>query len=351
MSVPIWLDCDPGHDDALALALCAYSPEVDFLGVSTVAGNQTVAKTTRNALNFLTLIGADHVPVHPGAAKPLVRPSRICSEIHGSTGLDGIDWNPVEQLRHARGREASPVAAVPAMVAAVRAYRATHPDAAVNIVATGCLTNVAALLTLHPELARAGAIRVTIMGGASGVRGNTKALAEYNIEIDPEAAAVVFNAAKPVSHGGYGLYLAMVPLDVTHTALATPAVTGAIRAACEAAANPQGPAATQQFADRLLALMTFFTDTYRDVFRFASPPVHDPCAVFHVLNPAAFQTRFLGVEIETAGTFTAGATCVDFYGFCGYVPNVHVAEAMDVPRFWDKMTAALAAAAAKTPSA
>src|SRR6059058_6066207 len=193
MTAPIFLDCDPGHDDAIALLLALASPEVELHGVTTVAGNQTVEKTTANAIRVLELVGREDVPVARGAGRPLVREPFVAAYVHGESGLDGPDLPP------ARGR---PVAEHAVELLAERV-------AGTTLVATGPLTNVALLLALHPE---ARPERIVSMGGAIA-EGNVTPAAEFNVWADPEAAARVFAS---------GIDMTMVGLDVTHRALFTP---------------------------------------------------------------------------------------------------------------------------------
>lgn len=200
----LWLDCDPGHDDALALILAACSPSLSTLvGVSTTFGNTTVANATRNALRVLHAAGVAGVPVHRGAAKPLVRAAVHCPEIHGHSGLDGPELDDGVQ-------EPSAVPAVLAMHAALSAGEVT-------LVATGPLTNVALLLSVYPDLIPT--LRVVWMGGSLGT-GNTGAVAEFNAQLDPEACRCVFEAGVRE--------LVMIPLGVTHSVLVRPAVLDAI---------------------------------------------------------------------------------------------------------------------------
>src|SRR3954454_19667820 len=206
MPTPVIIDCDPGHDDAMALLLALASPELEVAAGTTVAGNQTLEKVTANAIRVLDVAGADHVPVAAGAERPLVHPARVAAEVHGETGLDGPDLPPPS-------RAPEPGHAVELMARLLR----ERPHVLVPI---GPLSNVALLLALHPELA--GRIeRVVLMGGAVA-EGNVTAAAEFNIWVDPEAAARVFAS---------GLDVTMVGLDVTHRALLTDAHAARLRAA------------------------------------------------------------------------------------------------------------------------
>ena len=263
--LPVWLDCDPGHDDALAIMLAAYTPGITLLGVSTVHGNQTLAKTTLNARRVLAMAGVTGLRVAPGAAKPLLRPPRACPEIHGDSGLDGPDLSSYDAVADASQQQ-------PAIVQMHAALREAGERA--TLVCTGALTNAALLLSVYPELAAT--VRVVFMGGA--VRGgNTGAVAEFNIQLDPEAAAVVLDS---------GAHVTMVPLDVTHTALVTPDVLRCIRA------GPDGNASNSRFRRIVGELLTYFAASYRAVFAFDSPPLHDPVrALQHFLAIACCPRR------------------------------------------------------------
>src|ERR671937_272810 len=199
MSLRLLMDCDPGHDDAIALLLALASSEVELLGISTVAGNQTVEKTTANALRILELAGRGEIPVAAGAPRPLVREPFVAAHVHGETGLDGPDLPPPQ------GR---PLDAHAVDFLAERILAAPGPP---TLVPTGPLTNVALLLARHPDVA-ARLERIVLMGGAIA-EGNVTPAAEFNIWVDPEAAARVFAS---------GLDVTMVGLDVTHKALFGP---------------------------------------------------------------------------------------------------------------------------------
>lgn len=194
----VWLDCDPGHDDAMAIILAGYAPELSLLGISTVGGNQTLEKTTYNALLIAHAAGLEHLDVVPGQPFPLMLPNLICPEIHGETGLDGVTL-PVPRKQ--------PLAKKGVLHLAEMLAAAPEP---VTLIFTGRLTNAALLLTLFPEL-KPRIAEFVLMGGAIGL-GNTHPCAEFNIQTDPEAAKVVFDS---------GLRVVMVPLEVTHTALVT----------------------------------------------------------------------------------------------------------------------------------
>lgn len=312
--IPVWLDCDPGHDDAFAILLAAYSPALELLGISTVGGNQTLEKTTANALKIVHIAGLDHVQVVAGAPKPLLRPAKICGEIHGDSGLDGPDLlvGP---------RTAVDAKAVNAMYTAIAEHTGRR---IVTLICTGALTNAALLLSVYPELVPH--IRIVLMGGAMGI-GNTGPVQEFNIQVDPEAAAVVFESGAEVT---------MVPLEVTHTALVTPAVLERI-------------GAHTKFRRLMCELLLFFRDSYRRVFDFEYPPLHDPCAVAYVIAPHLFECKRYRVDIETRSALSAGQTVVDVWGQSGKAPNATVTLKMDVDAFWEMMLEAIGKADARSP--
>ncbi|GAA4872720.1 nucleoside hydrolase [Saccharopolyspora cebuensis] len=307
MPEKIILDCDPGHDDAIALLLAHGSPDIELLAVTTVVGNQTLAKVTRNALAVARIAGITDVPFAAGADRPLVRRIEVADDIHGETGLDGPDLpEPALELddRHA----------VDLIIDTVLA----HEPGTVTLVPTGGLTNIALAARREPRIVER-VKKVVLMGGGVHV-GNRTAVAEFNIFIDPEAADVVFSA---------GWDVVMVGLDLTHQALATPEVAARI------AAVGTGPAA---FVGELLE---FFGRTYRDVQGFDAPPVHDPCAVAHVIDPSIVRAVPAPIEVETAGARTLGMTVADLRGPAPVGCRTSAAMELDHARFWDLVVDAL----------
>ena len=304
MAEPVIIDCDPGHDDALALLLAAGDPRLRLLGVTTVAGNQTLDKTTRNALRILALAGAVDVPVAAGSDRPLVGELTVAEDIHGSSGLDGPELD---------GPDLDVPVGEVAGVHAVELMRRLiiGGDAPVTLIATGPLTNVALLLRSHPEVVPR-VRRVVFMGGSTE-RGNTTPYGEFNIVTDPEAADIVLRSGLPTT---------MIGLNVTHQALATDEVIAEFRG--------MGTRLGVICAE----LMTFFASTYRRVFGFEHPPVHDPIAVAAVLEPAMVRTVAVPVAVELAGAYTRGATVVDLHRRTGNAPNADVAVGLDVDAFW-----------------
>ena len=304
---PVILDCDPGHDDALAILLACASPELDVLAVTTVGGNAGLANTTRNALRVLTLIGRADVPVAAGSDRPLLREPLVQPDFHGESGLDGADLpEPAFAAR--------PEAAIELMASLVRS--AGSP---VTLIPTGPLTNIALFLRAFPALHdRIGAI--SLMGGSLGV-GNTTASAEFNIWQDPEAAAIVFDAGIPILMAG---------LDVTHRALVLPPDVARLQAL--------GTRTGLVFAD----LMRFFAIHHRARYGWAGPPIHDAVAVAVLVAPWLISRRRLRVDIVTGDGLTRGRTVGDEEGRSGRPVNVEVGVDLDRERFMDLVIDAVA---------
>jgi len=302
----VLLDCDPGHDDAIAILLAAASPALELVGITTVAGNQTLEKTTLNARRVCSVAGIVDVPIAAGCDRPLAREPVVAADIHGASGLDGVDWpEPTVSLDPRHG--------VDLIVEAARSG-----DGPLTLIAVGPLTNVATALRRSPEIA--GRIeRLSIMGGAIGL-GNTTPSAEFNIHFDPEAAEEVFRAGIPIT---------LVPLEVTHLALATESVLARIAAL-------DTPVARMS-----VALMRFFAQTYLRVFGFEAPAVHDPCAVAAVIDPAIVPARRMNVAIDTESSLSLGRTVCDVHAKTGRKPNADVGVDLDVDRLWDEMIVAL----------
>jgi purine nucleosidase len=304
---PIILDCDPGHDDAIAILLAAASPAIELVAITTVAGNQTLEKTTLNARRVCSVAGIRGIPIAAGSRAPSTRPLRVARSIHGATGLDGPTF------------AAPSVAADPRHAVALILETASKRDD-LTLVATGPLTNVAAALAREPRVAER-LREIVFMGGAVGL-GNWTPAAEFNVWADPEAADAVLRSGVPVT---------MIPLEVTHHALATPEVMARI----DAIDTPVSAMAGE--------LMRFFARTYWRVFGFAAPAVHDPCAVAWVIDGGTTVTaRRMHVAVETSSTLCDGRTVCDVYGTTGHAPNVEVGVDLDADRYWTLVVEAIA---------
>ena len=307
MPKKIILDCDPGHDDAIAMLLAWGNPEIDLVGVTTVMGNQTIEKVTRNALAVARVAGITGVPFARGAHRPLVREAQVAEAIHGSSGLDGPvlpEPTVILDRRHA-------------VEFIIETVMASEPGE-ITLVPTGPLTNIALAVRVEPRIATR-VREVVLMGGGVNV-GNWSATSEFNIVADPEAAHIVFDESWPVT---------MVGLDVTHQALATPSVASAIEAV------GTGPA---RFVGELL---DFFANAYRGEQGFESPPVHDPCAVAYVIDPSVLTTVSVPLRVELSGALTLGMTVADFRAPAPPDCTTRVARSLDHGRFWALVVDAL----------
>ena len=296
----IILDCDPGHDDAIAILLAHGNPEIDLLAVTTVVGNQTLEKVTRNALAVAEIAGIVGVPFAAGCPRPLVRTIEVAADIHGESGMDG----PVlpTSSRELDGRHAVDLI--------IDTIMASEPGE-VTLVPTGGLTNIALAARKEPRIVPR-VREVVLMGGGFHV-GNWSATAEFNIIIDPEAAHIVFNESWP---------LTMVGLDLTHQALATPEVRARIEAI---------DTTPSRFVGELL---DFFATTYLEAQGFVHPPVHDPCAVAYVIDPTVMTVRKTPLDVELTGTLTLGMTVADFRAPAPDDCTTQVAVDLDTEKFW-----------------
>jgi inosine-uridine nucleoside N-ribohydrolase len=297
----IILDCDPGHDDAIALLLALASPEVELLGVTTVAGNQTLEKTTANAIRVLEFAGRTEIPVAAGADRPLAREPYVAKYVHGDTGLDGPDLPPAQGSpldEHAvdfLGRHA----------------------AGATLVAVGPLTNVALMLARHPDARPA---RVVLMGGSIGL-GNVTPAAEFNIWADPEAAARVFDS---------GLDVTMIGLDVTHEALMTKADADRLRT-------------TGRTGTLVAELWEFYNRFHSRTYGFDGSPIHDAVALAHVFRPDLVATEHRHVAIECGSDLTRGRTVVDLWRRTDNEPNANVGVGIDGRAFIELLLERIAA--------
>ena len=307
MSIPVIVDCDPGHDDVFALWFAAGHPSLDLLAVTTVGGNAPLEHTTRNARIALSVAGVTDVPVAAGAAEPLVRPLHTAEWIHGENGLGGPELpEPTVPLDRRSATE-------------LIADTLAASEEPVAIIATGPITNVAVLLRDRPELS--GRIREIVWMGGSTERGNVTPYAEFNAWVDPQALDLVVRS---------GVRFTMVGLNVTHRAL----VTAAVRERLAAVGT-----ATAAFGDELLE---FFCGTNDEVFGMPDGPLHDPVAVAVLADPDIVQRVHTRLDVELVGTETVGATSVDFDGMLRREPNAWVATGLDVERFWNAVEEALA---------
>ena len=294
---PIILDCDPGHDDAIALLLAVASPELELVGVTTVSGNQTLDKTTANALRVLEFAGRSDIPVYAGADKPFVRKRDVAAHVHGESGLDGPDLPPpsraVEQQH-----------AVDYLADEIR-----RRNGKVTLVPTGPLTNIGLLFSLHPD---ARPERIVLMGGSIG-EGNRTPAAEFNIWADPEAAQRVFVE---------GLDTTMVGLDVTHRALIKDEHTERMRSA-------------GRVGSMVAELMDFYGRFHKSRYPdLDGSPMHDPVCVAHLIDPTLMEVHDAFIEVDCSTGPSWGRTNVDWRNREHFGdPNAKVGLSIDGDRF------------------
>ena len=294
---PVVIDCDPGHDDAIALLLALASPEIELLGVTTVHGNQTLEKTTTNALRVLELAGRADIPVAAGAERPLVRDLIVASHVHGESGLDGPALPPASH--RPIGQDAVDFT-IEQLVSSPRP---------VTLIPTGPLTNIARVLE---ATGGENVERIVFMGG-SIAEGNMTPAAEFNIWADPEAAARVLAS---------GLDVTMIGLDVTHRALLTTAMADDLRKRGTVGAF---------VAD----LVEFFKRYHEETYGWDGAPIHDAVAVAHVIKPSLVDTRRRNVEIELESELCRGRTVVDLWQRTERPPNADVGVDLDAPAFFE----------------
>ena len=293
----ILLDCDPGHDDAIALLLALASPEVELVGVTTVHGNQTLEKTTTNALKLLEFVSRTDVPVAVGADRPIRHEAFVAEYVHGASGMDGPTLpQPTTQ----------PVAQHAIDFIAETIHASDEP---ITLVPTGPLTNIGLFLARHPAAA-AKVERIVLMGGAIG-EGNVTPAAEFNIWCDPEAADRVFTS---------GLDVTMISLDVTHQALFGREPTAQIRAAGRVGAM-------------VAELLDFYGQFHREAYGWEGSPIHDAVALTHAFTPGIVETVFTGVRVDCDDGLGRGRTNVDLRGRVQWEPNAHVSVGIDADAF------------------
>ncbi len=302
MARPVIIDCDPGHDDAIALLLALGSDKIDVKGITTVAGNQTGDKTLNNALRVLSYLGIEK-EVAQGATQPLMRELITAAEVHGESGLEGPE---LPDPSFDKGEKTATELIVKII---------SESEEKVILIPTGPLTNIGHLLLAHPEL-KDRIEEIVLMGGAC-FGGNWTPAAEFNILVDPEAADIVYKSGIPIT---------MCGLDVTHNAQVMKDEIERIRLI--------GNKASTLVAE----LLDYFTIFHMNPnFPFEGPPLHDVCAVAYVLDPSIFTVRKHHVVIDTTGELTVGATVVDYYDTSDKEKNVNVVMDLDREKFIDML--------------
>lgn len=295
----IILDCDPGHDDAVAIMLAAINPKIELLGITVVAGNQKLEKTVNNALKVCNHLNLD-VPVYSGMSRPMIREQLIANDIHGETGLDGPKF---EELKI----KAEDKHAVNFIIDTLM-----NSDEKITLVPTGPLTNIGMAIRFEPRIIEK-INRIVLMGGSYQL-GNMTPAAEFNILADPDAAHIVFSS---------GVKVVMMGLDLTRQASATKEVVEKIKSL--------NNKASKLFVD----LMEFFAASQKNVFGWSAPPVHDPTTIAYIIDPECIEVKPMFCEIELWSERSYGRTLCDYFGILKKEPNVDVAVKLDFDRFWN----------------
>ena len=295
----IILDCDPGHDDAVAIMLAAKSEKLDLLGITVVAGNQTLEKTQVNARNVCQCLGLD-VPVYAGCGQPMVREKMVAADIHGETGLDGPVFEPLTK----------PLEEKHAVQFIIDTLMGSDGD--ITMVTTGPMTNLAMAMRMEPRIVEK-IEQIVLMGGAY-TNGNVTPAAEFNIIADADAAYVCFTSGRPIT---------MVGLDVTRKALCYPAVVDRM--------EKVGNKASKLFVD----LMRHFCKSQKEVFGWEGGPLHDPITIAYLLDPSVLTVKPMHAEIDIRSSQSYGRTNCDYFGYQKLEPTADVAVDIDVEKFWD----------------
>ncbi|MFV1594510.1 nucleoside hydrolase [Phaeobacter sp. JH20_36] len=306
----IIIDTDPGQDDAVAILLALASPEeIDLLGITCVAGNVPLALTQTNARRVCEVAGRPDMAVHAGCDAPLARPLITAEHVHGKTGLDGPDhWDPT-----------MPLAATHAVDFIIDSLRREAPGT-VTLCPLGPLTNVATAFQKAPDIVTR-VQEIVLMGGAYFEVGNITPAAEFNIYVDPEAAAAVLSSGVPVT---------MMPLDVTHKALATRPRIEAIRALAT------------KVGDFTADMLDFFERFDVEKYGSEGGPLHDPCVIAYLIRPELFSGRKINVVVETTSELTLGMTVADWWGVTDRPANALFIGDLDADGFFDLITSRLA---------
>lgn len=305
---PVVLDCDPGHDDAIAIMLAVADPSIDLLAVTTVAGNVTLENTTRNALWVLDMVDRPDIPVAAGRDRPRVRELSTAAVMHGESGLAGPA--AVEPSRSALD--------VPAIELIEQCL--LDAEEPLTLVATGALTTMADVVERLPHL-RSRIAELVIMGGAVDL-GNWTPAAEFNIWVDPHAADVVFRSARPPGVGdpADGIALTMIGLEVTHRAWLSEEHADALR--------PTGR------AGRFVAeLLDHFVAFHQERFGWEGAPIHDAVTIAHLIDPTLVTALPMNVQIETQSPLCIGRTVADRWSVTGLPANALVGLDIDRDRF------------------
>ena len=313
MARKIILDCDPGHDDAVAILLALAAPQqIEVLGLTIVGGNVPLSRTVENALRVLLLADREDIPVHGGCPRPLLREMVTAEHVHGESGLDTASGQLLAMPK-------TPPAEQHAVNYLIDSIRASA-DKTLTLVATGPLTNVAAAVAMAPDIVDR-LQQLVIMGGAYHEPGNITPAAEFNVYVDPHAARSVFDS---------GLNPVVFGLDITHKMLITPPRLAAI--------SEQGGRVGSTVAD----LLEFFNRYDISKHGWDGAPLHDPCTIAYLIEPSIFTARDMGVEVDIVDGPNLGRTVADWYGVTDASANATVITDGDCERFFDLIVKHLA---------
>ncbi len=295
----IILDCDPGHDDAVAIMMAAVHPSFDLLGITVVAGNQTLEKTSINALNVCQALNID-VPVYAGCGRPMIREKMTAGDIHGVSGLDGPVFEPLK-------RELEKKHAVQYLIDTLMAS-----DGDITVVTTGPMTNVGMAMRMEPKIIDK--IKEIVFMGGAYTNGNVTPAAEFNIIADADAAYVVFTS---------GVKITMCGLDITRKVLCYPQIVERM--------GKIGNPAARLFVD----LMGHFCKTQKEIFGWEGGPLHDPTTIAYLIDPSVLTIKYVHGEVDIRSTASYGRTNCDIFGYRKEEPNMYVAVDVDAEKFWN----------------
>ena len=279
----IILDCDPGHDDAVAIMLAAAHEDIEILGITCVGGNTTLENTKTNSLKICSLIERTDLNIYSGAEKPLKYDLVTAAHVHGKSGLD-IEGRPIAIAENYNLQDQH---AVDFIIQTCHDY-----EDQVYLCVTGPLTNIALSLQKDPSIAKK-IKEIVFMGGAAITLGNVTPVAEFNIYVDPQAANIVLNS---------GIPLVMMGLDVTHKVNVNDNIIKDIQQNNNKSSN--------FFAD----LMKFYSKFHRKLYQTDETPLHDPCVIAYLIDPTIFRGKLVNVQVEENSKLTRGKTVVDWYG-------------------------------------
>ncbi len=295
----IILDCDPGHDDAIAILLAGNNPKIELLGITVESGNQTLEKTGRNALNLCQYLNL-HVPVCLGSSNPIIKEVEVCEAIHGESGLDGFEFPSLTKKIDKRN-------AVEFIIQTI-----LESEEKITMVTTGPMTNLALAIRVEPKILEN--IKEVILMGGSYTNGNVSPAAEFNIFFDPEAAYIVFSS---------GCKITMIGLDVTRKVLVLPEIVSRMEKI------------KSKGSDLFTKLMKVFNENQGKVFGFKGGPLHDPVTIAYLLNPSLLKINYVHCDIDISHGTSYGRTNCDMFDYMHLEKNTYVATDIDVEKFWN----------------